>query len=60
MNPNEPLSIFFTWGVRIGKPFTLMVIIQGLLQNIKFQTKQRFRSIKINSFKNGRHKKICI
>jgi hypothetical protein len=32
MNPNEPLSIFLTNGARIGKTFTLMVIIQGLLQ----------------------------
>jgi hypothetical protein len=37
-----------------------MVIIQGRLQNIKSQTKQRFRSIKINSLKNGICKKICI
>jgi hypothetical protein len=31
MNPIEPLSIFLTSGAGIGKTFTLMVIIQGLL-----------------------------
>jgi hypothetical protein len=32
MNPNAPLSIFFKGGSKIGKTFTVMVIIQGLLQ----------------------------
>jgi hypothetical protein len=32
MNPNEPLSIFLMANARIGKTFTLMVIIQGFLQ----------------------------
>jgi hypothetical protein len=27
MNPNEPLSLFLTKGVRIGKTFILMMII---------------------------------
>jgi hypothetical protein len=57
MNPNEPLSIFFIGGANTRKTFTLIIQV---LQNIKSQTKHRFKSIKINSFNNCLHKKNCI
>jgi hypothetical protein len=31
-NPNEPLHLFFTEGVSIGKNFMLILLIQGLLR----------------------------
>jgi pantothenate kinase-related protein Tda10 len=31
-NPNEPLHLFIIGGAGIGKNFTLMLLIQGLLQ----------------------------
>jgi hypothetical protein len=31
LHPNTPICLFFTRGVRIGKTFTLKLIIQGLL-----------------------------
>jgi len=39
MNPNEPLSIFFIKSVGTRKTFTLMVIIQCLLQYYLKQNK---------------------
>jgi hypothetical protein len=39
MYPNEPLSIFWNKGARTRKTFTLMVIIQDLLQYYLQQNK---------------------
>jgi hypothetical protein len=58
MNRNEPLSIFLMSGAKIGKTFTLMVIIQGLLQFYLKQNKDLDPSKQI--VLKIAHRKSCI
>jgi hypothetical protein len=59
MYPNESLSIFLTEGVGTRKTFTLMVIIQGLIQYYLKQNKDLNRS-KQKIKKMAIHMKSCI